>query len=279
MTKLKMCFIAWIMSMIFSPTSNAQDDTTNKELTANVVSRYPDAQVKQVTKRYGTTYDVKFMAKLPSDPSRTVKASALYSLKKAWMRDEFHLGKKLPEKIQKQMHKLNKSYKHSIYTVSKNLDPYYTISLNNNRFEYFDANQKHLKIIPLKEGLAPSSAILKDMASRFENPEIKGGWVKSAGVNMYIVVFDTEEQEGRIANVKYKNGQWVNSVVNMLNYDKLPFEMMMYVSDNGGIEKFKAISKTLDQSGVFYKIKYKNGKVIKLDENLEELKNGSVSQN
>ena len=200
-----------------------------------------------------------------------IRIQLCYTLSGEWRYDSWLIHKHLPKKLR---HVIEKNGGiENMGRVSFNDTPtaqYYIIAYKNGKHTTANTKFKELPHAPLPiEGML-SSDIKADMQRRLKNAYVKAALVKKYGEYQFFITFQKEDGEYLQGNITYSpNGEWLMTAYDLLDFQKLPFELMMHVMDNGGVKKFQNIALLITPFTTVYEVTFKDGSRNVLNENFE----------
>ena len=259
----------------FGISAHAQDPQKIDKIKADCVQRIPSLDIKIVDYKPWDFYWVKGIGSLI--PNYKTQMRVDYNSDGKWVESRqiiYRNNDDLKELILSMLGN-NKydDFRVAEYVESAHSDPYYFVTLKSGEVYCTDKNFNKMPYGPMHIKGILTDQIKQEIETKLKNVYIYEG--KSADEPdhyQFQAVFETEfvqYQQGKI--VFHKSGQWAYTRYYMNNYDVIPLDLMMYVTDKGGFKNFGRVSYDKNKDSEYYSIEFKDGTLIKLDKDFNQI--------
>ncbi|WP_162555883.1 hypothetical protein [Reichenbachiella versicolor] len=264
MRKIKLIMMALVF-MASTAMAQSQDPKLEKAK-ALILEKYPEATIKSASARNWGGYNIQFRSKKFGN---YVHSSAGVSRKNQWEETRFYLKDELSKELAHATKKAGLEEIHNIQYVERaDGQNHYFIKDVKEYIVLFDDNYHRIKGGVMDKGVELTPAVRKDLKHRFDDPVILTGY-SSGNYPQFYILYRRDNSVNQEARVTYTtDGQWVSTNIYMRDYTKLPFELIFFVDEKGGIENFSWIQKVSKPEDTFYDLWFKDGTRMKLDEEL-----------
>ncbi|MFY0626770.1 MAG: hypothetical protein JXR07_10755 [Reichenbachiella sp.] len=269
--------LALFLSVLASPALIAQENIT-KTIRTEIKKRNPSFKEKEFNKM---SWEYWITGTADNQYGKKIPIRIYYSPEGQWLEDRWDFVSNHPEEVQPIIENNGGSNKLSkvSFVKSPSSSPYFSVEFNSGKRILTNVEYKKLPYGPLAvEGML-SEKIQADIKNRLKNPYIVKGQVDKNNDYQFFMDFQTDEENYQAGNITYsKEGEWIQTSYDLLDYDKLPLELMMHVMDNGGVEKFQNIVCIFRTTETVYEVIFNDGVKHILNEDFKKMNNPSKTK-
>ncbi|WP_162555801.1 hypothetical protein [Reichenbachiella versicolor] len=247
------------------------DPEIKKLILKDAKSRLKIDEVVSLERKIWGVYWLRVKCKTQFGSSTSV--DVLYDTDKVWGQTKYNLLKKDIEGSELQTviarDSLSK-YRQLIFIESDFYQPYYSVKMPGGKYFFYSSDLKTLSHGYL-DNCKLTNKVVMDMNERLIDPVVIRGWRGAEGMSTFEITADTHNGYTNMGQIQYdESDEWFKTSYYMNDYFKLPLELLMYVNDNGGLEKFEKITQVINRTGTVYWV-HINSNAIKLDQDLNKL--------